>query len=158
MSVARRLARIVGTGFGTGYFPVAPGTAGSVVGLVLYLPVSSPDRQPAFFLLLAATILVGTWAAGVCGTLFGEHDSGKIVVDEIAGMLVTLFTFPAEIKWLAAGFLAFRFFDIVKPWPIRQIDRRWKSAGGVMVDDLLAGLYANLTLHLLRKGTDLFFA
>ncbi len=139
---------MVGTGFGTGYFPFASGTVGSLVGLLLYLPVAAPGRSIPFFLLLAAVVAVGTWAAGICGELFGEHDSGKIVIDEVAGMLVTLYSFPADPIWLAAAFFTFRFYDIFKPFPIRRIDREWKSAGGVMTDDLLAGIYANLTLRL----------
>ena len=143
---------MVGTGFGTGYFPFASGTVGSLVGLLLYLPVAAPGRSVPFFLLLAAVVAVGTWAARICGEIFGEHDSGKIVIDEVAGMLVTLYSFPADPLWLAAGFFTFRFYDIFKPFPIRRIDREWKSAGGVMTDDLLAGVYANLTLHLAAAG------
>ena len=139
---------MVGTGFGTGYFPFASGTVGSLVGVLFYLPVAAPGRSIPFFLLLAAVVAVGTWSAGICGKLFGEHDSGKIVIDEVAGMLVTLYSFPADPLWLAAAFLTFRFYDILKPFPIRRIDRGWTSAGGVMTDDLLAGVYANLTLRL----------
>ena len=93
---------------------------------------STPGRSFPFFLLLAAVVAVGTWAAVLCGEIFGEHDSGKIVIDEVAGMLVTLYSFPADPVWLAAAFFTFRFYDIFKPFPIRRIDREWKSAGGVM--------------------------
>jgi phosphatidylglycerophosphatase A len=117
--------------------------------VLLYLPVAAPGRSIPFFLLLAAVVAVGTWSAGICGDLFGEHDSGKIVIDEVAGMLVALYSFPAEPLFLVGAFLTFRFYDILKPFPIRRIDRNWKSAGGVMTDDLLAGVYANLTLRLL---------
>ena len=93
---------------------------------------------------------VGLWACRVCGTVLGKHDDGRIVIDEIAGQLVALWSFPAHPVWLLAGFLAFRFYDIAKPFPIRHIDRTWSSAGGVMADDLLAGVYANLILQLAR--------
>jgi phosphatidylglycerophosphatase A len=144
----RRLAVLVGTGLGTGFFPVAPGTVGSLLGVALYLPAAG--NIPLFFLLLAAVTAAGTWAAGICGRLFGEHDSRRIVVDEIGGMMVTLFSFPAEPLWLILGFFIFRFFDIFKPPPIGAVDRKWASAGGVMADDLLAGIYANLTLQVVR--------
>lgn len=123
---------------------------GSLLGVALYLPVAPPGRLAAYLVLLAVVITAGTWAAGVCGRRYGAHDHRRIVVDEIAGMLVTLFSFPASAPALVAGFFIFRFFDIVKPFPIRRIDLGWKSAGGVMADDLLAGVYANLTLQLVR--------
>jgi len=129
---------------------VAPGTAGSLVGLLLYLPLAARDSTLVFAAVLGLVIWVGVWSCRVCGEVFGEHDSGKIVIDEIAGQLVALWSFPADPVWLVAGFLAFRFYDILKPFPIRQIDRRWASAGGVMADDLLAGLYANLILQVAR--------
>lgn len=118
--------------------------------MLLYLPVAPPGHLTALLILIAAVTAVGTWAAGICGRLYGKTDDGRIVIDEIAGMLVTLISFPATGFWLLAGFLVFRFFDILKPFPIRSIDLKWKHAGGVMADDLLAGIYANLTLQLLR--------
>lgn len=145
----RRLAVVIGTGLGTGFFPFAPGTVGSLVGVALYLPVA-PGRGAAFFLLLAAVTAAGTWAAGICGRLWGDHDSRRIVVDEVGGMMVTLWSFPADPLWLALGFFTFRVFDVLKPFPIRRIDRGWSSAGGVMADDLLAGVYSNLVLQLIR--------
>ena len=120
-----------------------------MVGVILYLPFAPADRLAALLFLIAAVTAVGVWAAGICGRLYGKADDGRIVIDEIAGMLVTLVSFPATVFWLLAGFLAFRFFDILKPWPIRKVDQ-WKNPGGVMGDDLLAGICANLTLQLLR--------
>ena len=99
---------------------------------------------------MAAVTAVGTWAAGICGRHFGEHDSGKIVIDEITGMMIALYSFPAEALWLCAGFLVFRFFDIFKPFPIRRIDKGWANAWGVMGDDILAGVYANISLQAAR--------
>jgi phosphatidylglycerophosphatase A len=130
---------------------------GSLLGIALYLPVAPPDRLAAYLILLAVVVAAGTWSAGICGRRYGAHDHGRIVVDEIAGMLVTLFSFSASVPALAAGFFIFRFFDILKPFPIRRIDLEWKSAGGVMADDLLAGVYANLTLQLVRIIWPTFF-
>lgn len=127
---------------------MAPGTAGSLLGVALYLPAA--DSVPLFFLLTASVVGAGTWAAGICGSLYGDHDSRRIVVDEVGGMMVTLFTFPAEPLWLVTGFFTFRFYDILKPPPVRAVDRNWNTAGGVMADDLLAGVYANLTLQVCR--------
>lgn len=140
----------MGTGLGAGFFPFAPGTVGSLPGVALYVAVL-PGGNAAFLAAVAVVLAAGTWAAGVCGRLYGDHDSRRIVVDEVAGMMVTLWSFPAEPFWLAAGFFLFRAFDVLKPFPIRRIDQGWSSAGGVMADDLLAGVYANLTMQLLRR-------
>lgn len=146
---ARALAVGVGTGFGAGYAPVAPGTAGSALGVVLYIPLAAAGL-PALALAVAVLLPAGIWAAAVCGARYGNHDHGRIVVDEIAGQFIALATFPASPEWLVAGFLLFRLYDIWKPFPARQIDRQWRSATGVMADDVVAGLYANLTLQAIR--------
>lgn len=140
---------MIGTGLGTGYSPFAPGTVGSALGVALFLPLERGGWDamlPALVLLL----LVGTWAARECGAQFGEHDHRRIVVDEVAGQLITLASFPARPLWLIAGFFIFRFYDIVKPFPARHVDRTWRSALGVMTDDVIAGVYANLTLQVIR--------
>lgn len=116
--------------------------------MALYIPVA--DKVLLFVVILGLVTAAGTWAAGICGRLWGDHDSRRIVVDEIGGMMVTLFSFPSEPAWLILGFFTFRFFDIFKPPPIRAIDQQWSSAGGVMADDLLAGVYANITLQVIR--------
>jgi phosphatidylglycerophosphatase A len=146
---ARALAVAVGTGLGAGFSPIAPGTAGSAVGALLYV-VLAPGGAAALALSLVVLLPVGTWAAGVCGARYGAHDHGRIVVDEIAGQLIALATFPASPGWLLAGFLVFRFFDIAKPFPARRIDLNWRTAGGVMADDVVAGIYANLALQAAR--------
>ena len=145
----RGLAVAIGTGCGAGFSPFAPGTVGSLVGVALYLPLAAaglPAVGAGVVLLFAA----GVWAAGVCGERYGAHDHGRIVVDEIVGQLIALASFPARPGWLLAGFLLFRVFDIVKPFPAGRIDRRWHTPYGVMVDDVVAGVYANLALQAVR--------
>jgi phosphatidylglycerophosphatase A len=143
------LALAIGTGLGTGFSPVASGTAGSALGVLLFVPLAAAG--PAALAAAVCTALVaGTWAAGVCGARWGEHDHRRIVIDEIAGQLIALATFPATAGWLLAGFLLFRLYDIIKPFPARHIDRTWRSALGVMTDDVVAGIYANLTLQAVR--------
>jgi phosphatidylglycerophosphatase A len=143
------LAVAIGTGLGSGFAPVAPGTAGSAIGVALYV-LTEPAGLRALGLILVAILAAGTWAAGVCGERYGAHDHGRIVVDEIAGQLIALASFPAQPGWLLAGFLTFRAFDILKPFPARRIDRTWRSAAGVMADDVVAGIYANLALQAAR--------
>lgn len=146
---ARALAVAIGTGLGTGFSPIASGTAGSVLGVVCYLPLAAAGL-PALAVAVVVLFIAGVWAAGVCGERYGAHDHGRIVVDEIVGMLITLAGIPAQPYWLLAGFLLFRLSDIVKPFPAGRIDRLWRTPFGVMADDVVAGVYANLALQAVR--------
>ena len=148
-----RLATWVATGFGAGYAPVAPGTAGSLLALP-FLPVLAQlrDGTPALYaLLFVAVIAVAIWAADRTSTAWNTVDDGRIVADEIAGMMVTGAFLPAT--WTAAlgAFLAFRIFDVWKPFPIRQLEKRLPGGLGVVTDDLLAGVYAGLAVRLLSS-------
>src|SRR5579862_2714495 len=136
----------IATAGGAGYFPIAPGTAGSLVGVALVVGLGFlPLRGFAARAVLAAASLVlfviGVWAAGEAEKFFGRIDPGQVVIDEVVGQMLTLLLIPhATWKWLLGGFLLFRAFDIVKPFPARQaerIPRGW----GIMVDDVIAGLY-----------------
>jgi len=146
---ARALAVAIGTGAGTGFSPVASGTAGSALGVALYLPLAAAGL-PAVALAVALLLPAGVWAAGVCGERYGANDHRRIVVDEIVGQLIALASFPTRPGWLLSGFLLFRLFDIWKPFPAGRIDRRWHTPSGVMADDVVAGVYANLTLQVVR--------
>ena len=128
-------------GFGTGLAPTAPGTAGSVPGLVL---AALLYPLPLTWRLAAAALLVvaGIWLCGTSARRIGVHDHPGIVWDEIAGMYLTLLFVPRQIGWYALGFGLFRLFDIWKPWPIRDLDHRLGGGLGIMLDDLLAALYA----------------
>jgi len=142
-----RLILFFASGFYSGYAPVASGTFGTLVGIALYLLLSR------FSLILYSILTVAVSAAGIglaskAETILGEKDSGIIVIDEIAGFLITMWGLPPTWRMVAAGFLFFRFFDVLKPFPVRWIDRNIPGGWGVMFDDLLAGVYANLTLRL----------
>jgi phosphatidylglycerophosphatase A len=150
---------------GVGYMPVAPGTWGSGVGLALYLafgslagrtlPPSSPQAAPVllttcYLLFVIAVVLVGVWAATRAEPLLGRKDPGVVVVDEVAGQLITFLFVPTNAPWwlLAAGFVAFRVFDMWKPYPIRRLEAL-ESGLGIMADDVLAGVYAAALVALL---------
>ena len=141
-------ALAVATAFGAGYAPVAPGTLGSAVGLLLWLVLpSSPLVQGIAILALFA---IGSWSGSGAERHFGRTDPGQGVVDEVAGMLVTLFLFPAgSIGWAAAlgAFLLFRIADIIKPFPANRLEGL-PGGIGIMADDIMAGIYANLALRL----------
>jgi phosphatidylglycerophosphatase A len=132
------------TAFGAGYMPKAPGTWGSAVGLLLWflLPASTWAQLAA----IALVVIAGSWSAGVAERHFGRHDPGQVVIDEVAGMLITLFLNPAGWLSAAGGFLLFRAADILKPFPARRLERL-PGGLGIMADDVMAGIYANLALR-----------
>ncbi|HEY5701188.1 MAG TPA: phosphatidylglycerophosphatase A [Gammaproteobacteria bacterium] len=133
-------------GFGTGLAPRAPGTAGSLLGALLYIPLSALPLT-IFLPLLAGLFAAGVWLCGRTARDLGVHDHGGIVFDEIVGVLVAMIALPLDWRWLLIAFLLFRLFDIVKPWPIRQLDRRVKGGLGIMLDDVVAGLFARALLQ-----------
>ncbi|MBT8107769.1 MAG: phosphatidylglycerophosphatase A [Gammaproteobacteria bacterium] len=134
-------------GFGSGLAPFAPGTFGSIPGLVLFW--LTLDFGPYVQLGVAvALVLAGIWICGESARRIGVHDHGGIVWDEIAGMYLTLFVAPVTLWGFALAFVLFRIMDIVKPWPIRDLDHRIHGGLGIMLDDLLAALYAASLLAL----------
>jgi len=148
----RNLVLVIATGVGSGYSPIAPGTAGSVVGLALYLPLVAVLGGPGFAYLGAVAVVtaVGMWAAGHAERIFESEDDGRITVDEVAGQLLALAWLPVRPDVWIASFFLFRLFDIVKPPPARQAEALHGGVG-VVTDDLVAGLYANLVGQLLWR-------
>jgi phosphatidylglycerophosphatase A len=136
----------VATCLGLGYVPFAPGTFGSLAGLAVWalVPQTNTAQAGAILLMLAA----GTWAAGVAERHFQSTDPSPVVIDEVMGMVVTLYALP--VGWLGAlaGFLLFRLFDVVKPYPANRLERI-RGGFGVMADDFMAAVYANVTLRLM---------
>jgi phosphatidylglycerophosphatase A len=148
----RQVIIFIATGAYTGYSPIAPGTAGSVVGLIIGYFFCAPMwlHEPMMFAVIFAAILfLACLIAGRAEEIFGEHDSSKIVLDEVLGMIATMFLNPLGWASLLGGFLIFRLFDIVKPFPASLIDRRMPGGPGVMLDDLVSGIYANIVLRIL---------
>jgi phosphatidylglycerophosphatase A len=138
-------ARVVATAFGTGYSPVAPGTAGSAIGLLLFWPMAG-WRWPWQLGACLALFVVGTLAATRVAECVGLKDPGLVVVDEVVGQWVTLAALPFTPATAVAGFLLFRAMDILKPWPARDLERL-PGGWGIMADDLAAGVYAHLALR-----------
>lgn len=131
-----------------GYVPVAPGTAGSLVGLAIYAVVRWSGGWGLEVGVLSTVVVLGIWSATVGERHFQREDPGYVVIDEVAGMLLTLLWIP--VTWFGAlvGFLAFRLFDIFKPFPARSAERL-PEGWGVMADDLVAGVYGHLVVRLL---------
>jgi len=139
---------VLATGFGTGYGPIAPGTWGSLPGLLAAWGCDRLGGGPAVVAGLAFFTLAGAWAAERAEVLLGEKDPGPVVVDEIAGQMTTLAFLPATPLMLLAGFVLFRVLDVLKPWPANRLEEL-PGGSGIMADDLMVGLYGNLILHAL---------
>ena len=143
-----RLAVFLATVAYCGYFPIAPGTVGSAAGLVVYLLVWWTRSPIVEVGLIVATFVVGTWAATLAERHFGGTDPGPVVIDEVLGMLITLAFIPAGWPAALTGFVLFRIFDVIKPFPADRLERLHGGLG-IMADDAMAGVYANLALRLL---------
>jgi len=145
-----RFVKILATGFGSGLAPLAPGTAGTLVGIPLYWVFSVLPWPIRLITVLAFTCLA--WRiADEAERLFGRKDAQCIVIDEIAGLQWTLFLVAPTVPHVALGFVLFRLFDIVKPFPARLFQDRLPGGLGVVADDLAAGVYGNLALQVLIR-------
>jgi len=149
---------LLATGFGSGLLPVSPGTFGTIAAIPFYLAfVYSP--QWYFWLFTLLTCLVGPYICGKAADDIGVHDHGSIVWDEFAGFFITMCFVPFTWLNLLLGFVLFRFFDIIKPWPISWFDRRVHGGLGIMIDDIIAGFIAAGVLYLSQpylERVDLF--
>jgi len=142
-----RLARWLATAGGAGYSPFAPGTAGSAVGVGIFLLTR---HWPLWWQagLVALVSIVGVWASSVAAVHFQREDPGQVVIDEVAGQLVSLLATGAGVAGAIVSFFFFRVFDVIKPWPANRAERL-PGGWGIMTDDLVAGVYANLVLLVL---------
>jgi phosphatidylglycerophosphatase A len=142
-----RLAVFIATVGYCGYFPIAPGTVGSAAGLVFYLLVWWAQSPPFESALILALFVTGVWAGTTSERYFGGIDPGPIVLDEVVGMLITLAFIPVGMVGALIGFLLFRVFDVLKPFPAGRFEKLHGGLG-VMADDAMAAIYANLALRL----------
>ncbi|WP_375055706.1 phosphatidylglycerophosphatase A [Zobellella sp. DQSA1] len=139
---------LLALGFGSGLSPVMPGTMGTLAAIPLYLLIQGLP-QWAYVGLLVLGFVAGIKICEAATQAIGRHDHGAIVWDEIIGFGITMIAAPAGWGWILAGFVLFRFFDIIKPWPIRWFDRKVHGGFGIMLDDVIAGLFALVCLQLL---------
>ena len=138
---------ILATGFGVGYSPLAPGTLGTLITIPFYYFLSTIP-SPIYEITLIGFFFLSVWISENAEIFFGRKDDPRIVIDEMMGFLITMIWLPKTIFFVVAGFFLFRFFDILKPFPIRRIEKRWRGGYGVVSDDVLAGIYANIILQL----------
>jgi phosphatidylglycerophosphatase A len=146
----RRFVILCATWGGTGFSPFASGTVGTLGAIPLYLALVRLSL-PLYLITTLAFTLFACWVSGHAEVVFNEKDSGKIVIDEVAGYLVTMIAVPLSWQAVTAGFFLFRLFDIVKPQPARWFDRCLKNGYGVVLDDIAAGVYACVATHLILR-------
>jgi phosphatidylglycerophosphatase A len=139
------MALAFATGFGVGYIRFAPGTFGSLLGLALWAVV--PEGAVAHALAIAVVFVAGAWSAAIAERRLNATDPGPVVIDEVLGMLVTLFMVPVGWSGALLGFLFFRVFDVAKPYPANRLERLHGGVG-VMADDAMAAIYANVALRI----------
>jgi len=140
---------LLATGFGVGYSPITPGTLGTLVAIPIYYFLSEIP-SPVYEITLIAFFFLSVWISANAETYYHKKDDQRIVIDEIMGFLITMLWIPKTAHFIIIGFFLFRFFDILKPFPIRRMERKLKGGFGVVLDDVLAGVYANIILHLIH--------
>ena len=148
--IGEKCVVMLATGCYAGYIPIASGTFGTLIAIPLCYLVSRLDPLQAI-LLLGLFTGFAVWMSGEAEELFNSKDSSLIVIDEMAGFLVTLFLIPWSVKSVVIGFFLFRLLDIAKPFPIRRIEQKVKGGWGVVGDDVVAGIYANVILRVIMK-------
>lgn len=146
--VGGKLIVFLSTGAYLGLAPKAPGTFGTLAGIPIYLLLSG---LPVWLYIIATALIVcfSIWVASKAEKLYPGHDDGRIVIDEVDGYLATMTAIAPSVVTVILGFVLFRIFDILKPWPCRTIDERWPGGAGVVMDDVAAGIYSCAVMHLI---------
>ena len=144
-------AHTIALGFGVGMAPIAPGTAGTLLAFPIWWGLAPLLPTPSLLGLIAALFALGIWACELTGRHLGVHDHGAMVWDEVVAFLLVLTVVPDRPSWQIAAFFLFRVFDVVKPPPIRDFERRFHGGFGVMFDDILAAGYTLLVLAFAKK-------
>ena len=148
MNFREKAVMFLATGFYVGYIPLAPGTFGSLIGLPLCFLLAGIQLPPAIIL---ALLFIGfaVWVSNAAEKILKKKDPGCIVIDEVCGMVITLIGLPFNLTTAVIGFIIFRILDILKPFPIRTLDRRLSGGIGIVADDVAAGIFANIILSIL---------
>ena len=144
-------AHFIALGFGTGLAPIAPGTVGTALAFPIFILLDRWLDAPWLLAVIVAFFAIGVWACGRTGRDLGVADHGAMNWDEVVAMLLVLLVIPDGWEWWLFAFFVFRFFDVVKPPPIRTIDRTMKGGLGVMFDDILAAFYTLLVIAAVKR-------
>ena len=155
MNLTNKAAVFLATGFYIGKIPLAPGTFGSLIGLPLCFLLAEIQLSAAIIAVLLI-IALAIWISNVAERTLERKDPGCIVIDEIAGMVVTLIGLPFNLTTAAIGFILFRILDILKPFPIRILDKRLPGGLGIVADDVVAGIFANVLIRIFAVYLDIY--
>ena len=150
VSYLKNPLHFIALGFGSGLMPKAPGTFGTLVAIPLFLFLNQFELW-VYIIATALISIIGIFFCTYTSKALGVHDHSGIVIDEIAGYLITMIAVPTEWLWILIGFILFRIFDILKPWPISWIDKNIHGGFGIMFDDVVAGLLALACLHFIMS-------
>jgi phosphatidylglycerophosphatase A len=143
-----RFFLLLATGFGVGYSPIVPGTLGTLLAIPVYYFLSNIS-SPLYEITLIGFFFLSVWISANAEIAFGKKDDQRIIIDEIVGFLITMLWVPKTIRFVIIGFLLFRVFDILKPFPIRRLEKGFKGGFGVVLDDVVAGVYGNIILQII---------
>ncbi len=146
--IIKRPAVLLACGLGSGLIPKAPGTFGTLATIPLFLWMQHLS-MPSYLLITAAFFVLGIWISAEAIKIFHRDDPSEVVWDEVVGFLITMIAAPSGWQWLVMGFVLFRIFDIWKPWPVSLADQKLHGGLGIMLDDVIAGVYALLVLQII---------
>ncbi len=149
-------AQFFASGFGSGCAPVAPGTFGTLASIPIWWLLSFLSPTP-YVIAVVAIFLFGWYVSEKASQELNVHDHGGIVIDEFVGFFITMFLVPISWWTVLLGFVLFRIFDVIKPWPIKVLDRQVKGGFGIMIDDVLAGVMALISMHVILWSYGQFF-
>ena len=138
-------ANFIALGGGLGLAPKAPGTFGTLLGIPLLFLM--PSNLMAYLAIVVVLFVLGVWVCDTCAKNLGVHDHPGIVWDEVVGYLITMIAVPKTLVWVVVGFILFRIFDILKPWPIGWVDKKVHGGFGIMLDDVLAAVFALIVIQ-----------
>jgi phosphatidylglycerophosphatase A len=149
--LVRFSVRFLASGCFSGHIPFAPGTMGTLAAIPLYLLLVNTLQGWLYAGALIALTLVAIWISGLAATIYDRKDPPQVVIDEIAGFMLTMTAIPPDAMYIIMGFILFRVFDILKPQPAGWINDRMRGGSGIVLDDIVAGLYANIVLQFLYR-------
>jgi phosphatidylglycerophosphatase A len=149
--LSRFSIRLIASGFFSGHIPFAPGTMGTIAAIPLYLLLVGNLQRWWYAGAVLALTLVAIWISGLAEKIYGRKDPPQVVIDEIAGFMLTMTAVPPRALYIILGFILFRVFDILKPQPAAWINDRVRGGSGIVLDDIVAGLYANIILQFLYR-------
>ncbi len=147
-SKMHKICKVFATGFGLGYVPKAPGTAGALLGIIVGALINLIPQTGSSFLVLIALIIFSSIAAHVTESDLGFKDPQVIVIDEVVGMAIALWLIPFSFGAVIVQFIMFRLFDIYKPFPVKQMEEVFRGGFSIVMDDVMAGIIANILYHL----------